>query len=102
MHHRYPVTQLMQVLRLGRSIVNYMRFARFRRIEDGYAVLTDPGHDYAVLHHYIDRKLQQQQLEDAGFRLLSIFDSGGRRIGPDYDDSLQTSLLYVAESRLDD
>jgi SAM-dependent methyltransferase len=93
---RNPGTQALHVLRFARSVVNHVRVRRFRRIEPGYALLNDPGHDYAALHYYIDRDRQRQQLEDAGYRLLSIFDSNGRLVASEDDDRQETSLLYVA------
>lgn len=96
---RNPSTQLMHAWRYVRSLVNHARVKGLRRIETEYAILNDPGHNYAALHYYIDRVTQQRQLDRAGFRLLDVFDGAGRRLAEDDDDSASPSLLYVAERR---
>jgi len=94
---RNPVTQALQVLRFVRSWANHLRIGRLRRSEPEYALLNDPGHDYAALHYYIDRQTQRTQLEAAGFELLDIFDEAGRRPPPGDDACDSPSLLYVAK-----
>jgi SAM-dependent methyltransferase len=96
---RNPVTQALQVLRFFRSWVNHARVGRLRRFEQDYALLNDPGHDYAALHYYVDRQTQRRQLDAAGFQLLDVFDSAGRRLAPGDDDQESPSLLYVAVVR---
>jgi SAM-dependent methyltransferase len=96
---RNPVTQAVHIARLMRGIVNHARVGRLRRIEADYALLNDHGHDYAALHYYIDREHQHRQLEAAGFTLCDVFDSSGRRLNADDDDSADPSLLYVARRR---
>jgi SAM-dependent methyltransferase len=93
---RNPANQLMHVWRYLRSLVNHARLRRLRRIEDGYAILNDPGHNYAALHYYIDRDTQRRQLASCGFRLLNVFDSDGRVLEDGEADSNSPSLLYVA------
>jgi SAM-dependent methyltransferase len=93
---RNPSTQLMHAWRYVRSLVNHARVKRLRRIEADYAILNDPGHNYAALHYYIDRLTQQRQLEQHGFRLLDVFDGSGRRLSAADDDRGSPSLLYVA------
>jgi SAM-dependent methyltransferase len=95
---RNPATQLMHVWRYARSLVNHARVRRLRRIDDGYAVLNDPGHNYAALHYYIDRHTQQRQLASCGFRLLNVFDRDGRVLDEGDTDSESPSLLYVASA----
>src|SRR5579871_1208557 len=93
---RNPATQALHVLRYVRSLVNHARVAPLRRIERDYAVLNDPGHDYAALHYYIDRPTQAAQLDAIGFHLLDVFDGDGRPLASGDDDSASPSLLYVA------
>jgi SAM-dependent methyltransferase len=93
---RNPATQLMHAWRYVRSLVNHARVRKLRRIEAEYAVLNDPGHNYAALHYYIDRETQQRQLEGCGFQLQSVFDSGGRLLTGGDADTDSPSLLYVA------
>lgn len=96
---RNPSTQLMHGWRYVRSLVNHARVRRLRRVEADYAILNDPGHNYAALHYYIDRVTQQRQLDQCGFRLLDVFDGAGRQLAEGDDDSASPSLLYVAERR---
>jgi SAM-dependent methyltransferase len=93
---RNPATQLMHVWRYVRSLVNHARYGRLRRVEPGYAVLNDPGHDYAALHYYIDRETQRRQLAAFGFRLAQVFDWEGRVLADADSDAESPSLLYVA------
>src|SRR3989440_11478547 len=97
---RNPVTQARHVIEYLRRRLNHLRVSRLHRDEDEYALLSDTGHDYALLHYYIDRDRQQRQLDAAGFRLLEVIDSDGRslREGDDGDAS-SPSLLYVAARR---
>lgn len=94
---RNPGTQAVHVLRYARSLVNHARVRHLRRVERDYAILNDPGHDYAALHYYVDRATARRQMADAGFRVLSEFDLSGRALGPGDDDRESSSLLYVTE-----
>jgi hypothetical protein len=90
-----PATQVMHAVRYIRSLINHKRVGRLRRIEDAYAVLSDSGHDYALLHYYVDRDRQLRQLQQAGFRLLEAFDVTGRALGKGDDDRDSPSVLYA-------
>jgi SAM-dependent methyltransferase len=94
---RNLVTQALQAVRFIRSWINHARVGRLRRIEPDYALLNDPGHDYAALHYYIDRQTQRRQLHGTGFQLLDVFGGDGRRLAPEDDDQDSPSLLYVAK-----
>jgi SAM-dependent methyltransferase len=94
-----PATQALHGLRYVRSLVNHVSVGRLRRIEETYALLNDPGHDYAVLHYYIDSDTQRAQLTAAGFQLLDIFDLSGRLLRNGDDDRESSSLFYVALRR---
>src|SRR5262245_12931990 len=94
---RHPGPQALHVVRYFRSLVNHARIGKLRRVEDTYALLNDPGHDYAMLHYYIDRAGQREQLDHAGFHQLDVFDASGRSLCDNDDDSESPSLLYVAE-----
>lgn len=98
-YSRNPATQTLHLLRFVKSQVNHARMKRFRRHEPDYAILNDPGHDYAVLHYYIDRAHQRAQLDDAGFDTLAEFDLSGRRLSVEDDDTGTSSVFYVARRR---
>jgi SAM-dependent methyltransferase len=93
-----PITQLMHVAKLARRLNNHWRVRRHRRFESGYALLNDVGHDYAVLHYYIDRATQQHQLEEAGYTLVAAYARDGRLLGPGDSDDDSPDILYVARS----
>jgi SAM-dependent methyltransferase len=82
--------------RLPRWHWNRRRLVRFERREPEYAILNDVGHDYAVLHYYIDRDAQQRQLEAHGFELLCCLDLDGEPVGPGDAASHSPELHYVA------
>jgi SAM-dependent methyltransferase len=94
---RNPVTQARHLLSYGRSLVNHAKLRGLRRFEDEYALLNDIGHDYGVLHYYIDRDSQRKQLEQNGFRLLDVLAASGRLIRDSEEDTQSSSLHYVCE-----
>jgi SAM-dependent methyltransferase len=88
---------------LARRIVEHalarFRRARRRHLEQhtrDFAVVTDSGHEYTVLHYYIARATQRHQLADRGFTLLETIDPDGRSLADTDDDRGWSSLLYVA------
>jgi SAM-dependent methyltransferase len=95
-YSRNPITQARYVLEYLRRRRNHLRVGRLHRHEEEYALLSDVGHHYALLHYYIDRDRQRRQLEAAGFRLLEVFGSDGRSLGESDDDGSSPSLLYTA------
>ncbi len=94
-----PITEGIHVITYLRRRLNHLRVGRLRRFEEEYALLDDIGHDYGLLHYYIDADRQAQQLDAAGFRLLEVFDSDGRSLRDGGDDASSGSLLYVAARR---
>ncbi len=93
---RNPVTLGRNVVSYVRSTINHRRVGKLRRMEPTYALLNDYAHDYALLHYYIDRDAQTQQLTDAGFRLLDVFNDSGAILGPHDRDDDSFFLMYVA------
>lgn len=88
---------------LARRVVDHARAryqrARHRHLEKhtrDYAVVTDSGHDYTVLHYYVARKTQHHQLANHGFTLLDTLDPEGRILADTDDDCRWPSLVYVA------
>ena len=67
-----------------------------RRIEKDYALLNDTGHEYSLLHYYIDVPGQRRQLGHAGMQLLDVFDGDGRRLAQDDMGVRDLVLFYVA------
>jgi SAM-dependent methyltransferase len=88
---------------LARRVVDHARAryqrARHRHLEQhtrDYAVVTDSGHEYSVLHYYVGRQTQRRQLADLGFTLLDTLDPDGRLLSDTDDDRRWSSLMYVA------
>lgn len=93
---RNPLTQAWQLLRFARCQVNYRRLAHEQRETPEFALLTDSGHEFALLHYYVDRLTQCEQLRAHGFRCIEVFDHVGVQIEPDADAADSPSLTYVA------
>jgi hypothetical protein len=93
---RNPVSQAIHLVKYAQRLVSYLRIRGQRRFEEEYSILNDIGHDYRLLHYYIDRDMQLRQLAASGFRLLDVFDSDGRRLRAGDDDTSSPSLMYVA------
>ena len=91
---RNPITQTRNLWHYVVSWVNHRRLQHAEYDAAEYAVLNDSGHDFAVLHYYIDRETQTRQLSDAGFELVECIDELGCRI--DGDDRAASAILYVA------
>ena len=97
---RNPVRIANRLLRLPRSLPNHRRLSRQQRIEDGYAILNDEAHDYSLLHYYITRDGQQEQLAAHGFELLDALDLDGNPVGPG-QDALGCHELHYAARRVE-
>jgi SAM-dependent methyltransferase len=95
--HRNPVTALKDLWTYVRCWINYARVSRYREANEDYALFNDMGHDFGLLHYYVDRKHAEEQLEDAGFLLRDVFNPIGRRLPPDGAGEGAPFLLYVAE-----
>lgn len=90
---RNPCTQALYVLRFFQQQFNHRRTGRLRRIERDYALLDDIGHDYRLLHYYIDHATQRQQLAACGFAMLDVYAVDGR-IVPAHDPAAGSPRLY--------
>jgi len=56
---------------------NYRRQAPNRWRGDGFAMVTDSGHGFRLLHYYVDPEEQVRQLQAAGFVSIEVFDARG-------------------------
>jgi SAM-dependent methyltransferase len=93
--HWNPVTFLGGTARFGRAVANRRARKALERDESEYALINDNAHDFSMLHYYIDREAQQQQLEHAGFTLLEVYGEDGSLAKPGDDDSASRELYYV-------
>ena len=96
---RNPITQLRMLQTLARSWLNHRRVGPMRRSEDDYALINDTGHEFALLHYYIDRQHQHVQLARAGYKLLEVRDQFGQVLADDDNGEASPWLMYVALRR---
>lgn len=94
---RNPVTQLALMARWGISFFNHARLKKSQLSTDGYAIINDNAHDWAMLHYYIGPNEQARQLAAEGFRLIEAFDQTGKPVAPGERATDSRSLLYVAQ-----
>lgn len=86
-------------LAMPRRVRNRHARRRFERDEPAYAVVTDVGHDYAVLHYYAFRADQERELRDAGFAVEAVLDLDGRELEPGDGAPRCHELHYIARAR---
>jgi SAM-dependent methyltransferase len=93
----YSVRGLVKsVLFTPRRVLNHRRLARFQREEEGYAIVNDEAHGFALLHYYITRDMQARQLAEHGFELLECLDLDGERVDAGALAAACHELHYVA------
>jgi SAM-dependent methyltransferase len=96
---RPPANVARGVARIPGRIRNRRRLAPLQRRGEGYAILNDSAHDYALLHYYIGRDDQARQLRETGYELLECLDTDGRPVGRG-DSHPDPWLHYVARSAI--
>jgi SAM-dependent methyltransferase len=62
----------------------------------GYAIVNDDAHDYRLLHYYISRDAQEQQLRELGFEFVECLDNEGHVVAPGESAADWVELYYVA------
>lgn len=91
-----PYSQWRNIVDYASSVANRLRIKPEERLEQDYALLNDCAHNYSLLHYYIRRQTQAEQLAGAGFGLLECLDHLGRTLAPGADDGDCASIYYVA------
>jgi hypothetical protein len=81
---------------LPRRLRNRRRFRPLEREEPGYALINDEAHDFAVLHYYVARDAQYQQLADEGFELTECLDLDGDAVPQGAPAAHCSELHYIA------
>jgi hypothetical protein len=77
------------LVRIGLRLSNYISNLGSRAHGTGYAILTDPAHEFAMAHYYVTETAQRHQLMEAGF--LPDID-----VETDTEDALPYYLHYAA------
>lgn len=93
---RNPWRELEYLREWLRQLHNHMRVSKFRQQNPKFALLNDTGHDFSVLHYYIDREQQVAQLQEHGFVVLEVLDESGRSICAPQTAPDSPSLTYIA------
>jgi SAM-dependent methyltransferase len=81
---------------LPRRLRNRRRFRPLEREEPGYALINDEAHDFSVLHYYISRDAQCEQLSEEGFDTLACLDLDGNDVAEGAQAEHCPELHYVA------
>lgn len=93
---RNPFTQLSYLRHYLRQKKNAERLRPHYESNNEYAIQTDIGHDFSVLHYYINCRDQIRQLESLGFSVMDVISREGRLLtGSDLGED-SNSLFYVA------
>ena len=92
---RPPSNVARAVARIPGRRRNRKRLGPLQRRGDGYAIINDSAHDYALLHYYIGRDDQDRQLHETGYELIECLDADGRTVGPG-EPNPDPWLHYVA------
>ncbi len=85
---------LHRLLRTGREILNHNRLAHLQHFEDDHAIVTG-SHMRSGLVYCIDRQAQLEQLEKAGFEVLSVYDIDGNEVGETHRTTDSYNLHFV-------
>lgn len=80
-------------------MVNHRRMKPLCELHAGHAMLDDRGHDYTLLHFYVEQGYQRDQLRDAGFDTIEVLDRAGHSLAADAVAAESPDLLYVARKR---
>lgn len=95
-YSKNPATQASYVANFVRQLLNHRRMRTLRRTEPEYSLLDDGGHDYALLHYYVDQAHAERQLGANGFEMLDVFAHSGVANARQGKDERSPSLYYVA------
>lgn len=98
-HGRSLLWLATNVCRLPRRMRNRRRHAPHERRGAGYAIVNDPGHDYATLHYHVSRDEQARQLADHGVELVACLDLDGRSLGEVDMAPHSPELHYIGRRR---
>ena len=96
-----PVRQLRGIGIFVRQLNNHRRYRTMRSSHGDYALLTDEGHDFALLHYYVGQAEQRAQLERSGFEVLDVSDTEGRILDRGDPARSSASLAYTCRRRPD-
>lgn len=91
-----PYRQLRALVSYGLGKMNHRKLAAYQEVHPGYAILNDDAHGWRLLHYYIDRDEQAEQLRGIGLELAHVVTPAGEELGASDDEAAFTELHYVA------
>jgi SAM-dependent methyltransferase len=74
---------------------NRRRLGPLQYREGNHAIVNDVAHNYALLHYYIGRVAQEQQLADVGLKVVEVLEADGTVV-PAGEAGHSPWLYYVA------
>ncbi|MBN1671849.1 MAG: class I SAM-dependent methyltransferase [Kiritimatiellae bacterium] len=78
---------------------NHLRNRRRQVFAQTYAILNDAAEAYSLLTYYVDKRMQVEQLREAGFETVELYDEGGQALDVPQSDVHTPWIYYVARRR---
>ncbi len=94
-----PLKTAKAIGRVGVRIRNWLRNQKAAVRTDRYAVMTDPGNDFASPHYYAGAAETRRQVEAAGLELVNVYDGEGK-ITADAAERASSTLYYLTRKPL--
>ena len=94
---RNPVTQIAQLSRYLVQRRNFKRLQPYFEVATDHVIQADIGHDFSLLHYYIDHMAQRSQLANQGFESVVVFTRDGLVAVKDTANTTSPWLMYVAQ-----
>lgn len=92
-----PRHPLQSLRRLPTRLHNRRQLRQLECETSEYAIINDAAHDFSLLHYYIDRDAQEQQLNAHGFKLLECLDLQGNLVKLGGKATHCPELHYIAQ-----
>jgi SAM-dependent methyltransferase len=92
----HPLRAAARLARLPRALRNRTALAGLQERERGWGILNDGELDYGLLHYYVSRDHQEQQLADHAFLMLECLTPDDELVDPGAFAYGHRELYYVA------
>ncbi|VAW92757.1 hypothetical protein MNBD_GAMMA23-339 [hydrothermal vent metagenome] len=92
-----PLRLLQNTMEFIRQKKNNNKLKSEQIKERDYSILNDSGDAFSLLTYYITKEKQTIQLNNLGFKTLSIFDMEGKEVGNNANDSSNCWLYFVTQ-----
>ncbi len=91
---RHPRTIVRSLKLMAKGLMNYARYRHLHVEGNCYAILTDSGHEFSVLHYYADPADQLRKLRGAGFVDVQSLSWSGEALPPTHPGIRQAPHVY--------